>query len=418
MSSAIDRVRRSYAAVAVLLLNCLVVFLVLNALAGGVLAAQAWQERRRLATGQLPAHQRHVDLDAYGSADPATGRDILDEFTLLRQRGFAYRPWMQFSEPRFSGRHLNVEDRNGDDVRRTPWEAPGDGRRVVDVFAFGGSTTFGYNVADDSTVAAHLQPALQARLREGSGDAVVRVTNHGHGYFYSSQEAVLFLALLRKGQRPAVSVFLDGLNDVGSARLWGDMPAFTTLTEDLWSAAQTGDVAARGWLGFERLPLFRLLVQRETRSPEGVSPALSTRSRRSVDVASEALRTYRANVRAIQAICKEYDVECHFFVQPVPYYSRAPPGGGESDGTEAEQVFRKVYGALEQDPGPSVFLGHLIHEYGASRKIFVDDVHYGPEFAQFLAARMAREVTPDAGRDRSRAPQGSYTSAPRSHPLP
>jgi hypothetical protein len=51
-------------------------------------------------------------------------------------------------------------------------------------------------------------------------------------------------------------------------------------------------------------------------------------------------------------------------------------------------VHQAFHTELAARPGDSVVLGHLLREYGAGRKVFVDDVHYNEPFARFLAARM------------------------------
>src|SRR6185369_12207002 len=92
--------------------------------------------------------------------------------------------------------------RAGRDQR--PW--PPDPARF-NVFVFGGSTTFGYGVADGDTIASQLQPLLARHGRD------VAVYNFGRGYYYSTQERILYEQLLAGGFVPALAVFIDGLND-------------------------------------------------------------------------------------------------------------------------------------------------------------------------------------------------------------
>ena len=75
-------------------------------------------------------------------------------------------------------------------------------------FFFGGSTTFGYNVRDEETLASHFQD-----LSEAAFSREVQVYNFGRGNYASSAEMLLFLRLLFEGHRPEVAVFVDGLND-------------------------------------------------------------------------------------------------------------------------------------------------------------------------------------------------------------
>ncbi len=136
---------------------------------------------------------RHADLDK-----------LLQETWQLRR--MAYTPFLGYKEGRFSGQFVNV-DENG--MRRTrkqgPWPPdPGN----FNIFLFGGSTTFGYGVADDQTLASYLQESLaQASAKP------VKVYNLGCGNYYSTPERIQFEQLLSGGQVPDIAVFFDGLNE-------------------------------------------------------------------------------------------------------------------------------------------------------------------------------------------------------------
>ncbi|GAG17525.1 unnamed protein product, partial [marine sediment metagenome] len=107
-------------------------------------------------------------------------------------RPHAYEPLTQFTERPYRGEYVNITEmgyRLGRD--QGPWP-PED--RPYNIFVFGGSTTFGYGVADDQTIASHLQRRLGERTTRE-----VRVYNFGRGMYRSSQERVLFEQLLVSG---------------------------------------------------------------------------------------------------------------------------------------------------------------------------------------------------------------------------
>jgi hypothetical protein len=82
-----------------------------------------------------------------------------------------------------------------------------------------------------------------------------------------------------------------------------------------------------------------------------------------------------------------------FAWQPVPFYHydlslhRTPPVLPDN----VREVYRRVYDALRHEDG-LLFLGDACQEFGPTRKIFVDDVHYGPPFSQFLARKIAAAI--------------------------
>ena len=141
---------------------------------------------------------------------------------LNKGSAFLYRPWIGFSERRFTSATLNVDDADPVPVRRTiqpPSSAPD--RKTI--WLFGGSTQFGWGVPDGQTIPSHLAKILSAN------QAGYDVINHGHVFFYSTQESALFEWLLRQGQRCDIAIFLDGLNDVAFGAP-DDVPFFTSRT--------------------------------------------------------------------------------------------------------------------------------------------------------------------------------------------
>src|SRR5262249_2109278 len=134
-----------------------------------------------------------------------------DEFFDLGRLGFACRPWVQFSEPQFDETLLHVDrDPHGFPTRRTANPKP-DGLPVAHIFVFGGSTTYGFLASDDQTWPSYLSTALNEKAKRKG--IAIEVTNYGHNYFNPSQEAVLLADLLKSGHRPALAIFMDGVNE-------------------------------------------------------------------------------------------------------------------------------------------------------------------------------------------------------------
>lgn len=139
----------------------------------------------------------------YPDLRPHEIQDILEE--TWKARPFSYEPFTQFKEREFKGRFVNV-DQNGFRVSKNQGVWPPD-PDSYNVFLFGGSTTFGYGVPDDQTIASYLQDTLQTKMHKE-----VRVYNFGRGFYYWFQERVLFERLLRSGYSPDMAIFIDGYN--------------------------------------------------------------------------------------------------------------------------------------------------------------------------------------------------------------
>src|ERR1700730_16023080 len=151
-------------------------------------------------------------------ADPDFGKQCqvypglsADQIHLLlvetRRRPFTFAPFTHYKERPFSGDFVNVSEagfRCCGGQSPQPWPPSRDN---INIFVFGGSTTFGYGVSDAETIPAQLSWHLSQKLPR------VCVYNFGCGTYASTQERILFEQLVLAGRVPDVAVFIDGIND-------------------------------------------------------------------------------------------------------------------------------------------------------------------------------------------------------------
>lgn len=127
--------------------------------------------------------------------------------------GLVYTPFVGSSVRDFSGRYVNVTNH----MRRsyTPIGIKnGSETDVLDVWFFGGSTMFGFDIQRDD----HTVPSEFVRLAEADGIAV-RARNYGSPGFVNYQEEMRLTLLLASGERPDVVIFYDGINDQSAQML-------------------------------------------------------------------------------------------------------------------------------------------------------------------------------------------------------
>lgn len=110
---------------------------------------------------------------------------------------FTYIPFVGHSETKRVGKYVNFDQKNGRKVIR-PVGCKSN------VYLYGGSTMFGYNVADKNTIAQELQNLL--------GDEYC-VFNHGRAYYYSKQENNLLTQHIENKHQIDFAFFLDGINE-------------------------------------------------------------------------------------------------------------------------------------------------------------------------------------------------------------
>ncbi len=206
----LEKFVNGYRNLAVTLMNTLVAILIVNLVLSIIFIV-----RDRSADNPVESiYGGSVLLEVYPGMSASEIDDLLAE---TWSRPHIYQPFTQFRERTFAGRYVNVSA-EGYRVSREqgPWPPAEDS---LNVFLFGGSTTFGYGVNDDQTIASYLQPFLAEGLNRD-----VRVYNFGQGHYYSTQERIQFTELLASGAVPDVALFIDGLYDFYFAF---DEPLFT-----------------------------------------------------------------------------------------------------------------------------------------------------------------------------------------------
>lgn len=232
-----------------------------------------------------------------------------------------------------------------------PWPPAAD---VVNVFVFGGSTTFGYAVGTADTLGVALQRELQTLVT----NRPVQCYNFGCGGYFSTQERLRFEQLLTGGHVPRLAIFVDGLNDF---TFWRGLPMFSEPVARLF---RPGDA----WPSMGPVP------------PDQTAIAVES-----------VLRRYQTNVRMIEAVAARWQVQPLFIAQPVPFYDLpiSPATypfktvrAGHELCPEGYLVFEKLAAGGAFGPA-AIWCGDAFA--GAKTVMYADSIHYSPEGNRVLA---------------------------------
>lgn len=306
---------RSYQSLAVLLLN--------TAIATGVVLAvlhfafpveeSVWNQNldgRRISGDLVPEHYYLTSPD-----ETRRIRETLDEYILAGH--WQVHPWTGLINRRFASEHLNVDNHG----RRATVEASVDhaGQPPFRVWAFGGSTLFGWGVSDPYTVPSQLQASLQERLPGRQ----VQVTSYGVPWYNSSHEVVLLATELRRApEAPHAVVFLDGLNDlVHRTHYRTDSPLRFQL-DQAWEQRLDDLLAPPPWLRLApSFPLFRAALAFGSSADSTLGGMASDEPEQGLaTLIEQAADDYLTNRRVATAICREYGIAPYFILQPVPMW--------------------------------------------------------------------------------------------------
>lgn len=265
----------------------------------------------------------------------------------------AYAPFLQFAPLAVDMEHVKVSPggfRWG--AKAQPWP-PRD--EDFTVFVYGGSTVFGYGLPDRQTIVAALQ---EEALKEFPGKSV-QCYNFGRGFYYSTQERLLFESQLLAGIAPNAVIFIDGLNDF----LRYDGRPFITPSLHRYLAA---DVPYPG------------------------QPPVETPAQQAA-VAAAVLSRYANNLNMIKALTDRFGIRSLFVGQPVPHFAYPrtkemfPFSGKETD----DPVVRVGYpefkrrGAAGDYGADFIWLGDVFA--GDEIPRYLDQAHYTAEASRTLA---------------------------------
>jgi hypothetical protein len=278
---------------------------------------------------------------AYSDLSPAEVDELLQD--TWRNRDLIFAPFVTFQERKYASRFVNVNEFG---IRHTaeglPWP-PGPGPNI---FVFGGSTVFGYGVADCHTI-----PAQLGKLTGHN------VYNLGAAFYYSSQERALFETWLARGIIPDQAIFLDGFNDLCGGE---DLPAFTERFSKLISDQVPGKV----------------LNDRPSWE-------------RAVDL-------YLRNKRLIESAAKAFGVKVWFIWQPTRAYKfdRNQDFFAEVKfryRPQAEQGYRSMETLYREGKLGDNFLW-LTDLHNHVKWPYIDEVHYSPEMCRMMALEIAKRL--------------------------
>jgi hypothetical protein len=349
-------------------------------------------------------HDYHLnwwDKKGAPEVDPREAAEMLADFHRLFASGFIYQPWVGFAEPPFQGPRLNVDiTPPGYPVRRTLTDAEstvqGPEEPRIRIFAMGGSTTFGYAVADQHTWPTALSRVLNARAREQRLGVKVEVLNFGRGYYQPSQGAMLALDLLKSGEQPDLFIFLDGVN----AGSWEDTPHFTHETAQAFLDSQfpepvTIEDVGR-WAG--DLPLSRFAREQlaKLQEPPLIPPPVFEEDDPTARAGLVALyvQRFEQSRQIVEAVCAAYGCETLFLLQPnsrVDYNLELYRPQLPQRFLVTLPLSRALYAAMRTESEYIDFSG-LFAKFGNDRKAIIDDVHYTPAFNGFLAEQIADRI--------------------------
>lgn len=361
-------------------------------------------------------------------------QDIIDILSETWGRVPGYEPFTQYEEREVGGKYVNIHKFG---FRRSPDQADWPpSPEKINIFFFGGSTTFGYGVEDGETIPSR----LQAEFRKQFGDRAA-IYNFGQEAYYSTMELILFEKLLLAGHRPDVAIFTDGLNDLILAEplFAKEMRCFMNPFTEGCSAAKGRNIAEVFQSGTRRgvgdLPIVRAMTlawdafrrrdgsdKQAGNRDDPAGRAFDPRAPEAQDdpkfrdpaVLNARIDRYLASKKMIEAVASHYGVKPIFVWQPAPTYkyNEANHLFAYRGYKEQKEISYTRYGyplmreRVESEKLGDNFLWCADIQEGVNAPLYVDTIHYTAAFSLAIADCVAAKI-------RERNLLGSFEAAPR-----
>lgn len=329
-------------------------------------------EAMKMARQMMKGGKSSVNIDNQKRVRPdateADNKQIAEETN--NSNRFEYEPWVEFKNIDYKGKFVNVE---GSQRKSDPAVfISSSSADTIDIFFFGGSTTFGFNVADNETIPSQFLQLYKAKYPQGKS---VRVYNFGTPTYYSYQELVLFTKLIFEGQRPDIVIFIDGVNDFWFAKAsYYDQTYFSYILRQVF----TQNLLTGGKFQFKDT------ADRMYKDPENIP----------LDQYNNTLvEHYFRNIRNARMVADMVNAKSFFFCQPVPFYKypnqQKDPICFKDQNTRYDHIYPMIEKQADSLPG-FTFMGNMLQtETGYP---FVDGLHYSPAFTRKVTEQILLRV--------------------------
>ena len=273
---------------------------------------------------------------------------------------FRFVPYIGHSETDRKGKFVNFSETNGRKINR-----PNTCEK--NIYLYGGSTTFGYNVIDSQTIGQYLQDLFNSNAC---------IYNHGRAYFYSKQENNLLINHIENHKKIDYAIFLDGLNERCGGYVYDThlSSSFSLLTErpfNMWK------------ISFKQF-LLTLPMSQFINSIFGSNRFLNTEiSVLKIDSCENNIslnRLLENRLKVREGICEKNKIKCFSFLQPI-----AGVHGLQIESLlsrERQLEFQEKYQVLSTIDG-LIDLGFVLNDQ--KNLSYVDDVHYSPKTNLLIA---------------------------------
>lgn len=321
----------------------------------------------------------------YNTEDPKSYKEMLDE---TWGREMKYEPFVEYSERPYDGKYVKISQVGYRYVKNQ--EASFIDKNKINIFVFGGSTTFGYGVKNNETIPSYIQEILKAKY----GKTNIAVYNFGAASYYSTIERIKFENLLASGYKPDMVIFIDGLNDF----YYYQVPDRTAVSDKLETVSQLENSGIK-----TKLQGVVNNIAQHSQTVELMSKIIKLLSYKKIKDEKELEATYMTsdqnlsktayrltmNRLMVKDICEKSGITSVFVQQPVPVYhfnnaTRVVPLpiAAIEKHVNSKNGYKLMVGEYKKKSFDNVL---WLEDLTISGNQYVDAVHYSPQYNYAIA---------------------------------
>ena len=315
-----------------------------------------------------PENQKKVRPDSSDAFN-----DLVTKETAL-SNVYEYEPWVEFKNIDYKGTYMNISDK----VRKSIPESyinPASTDTIL-IYFFGGSTMFGFNVADFETIPSYFVDAYKAKYPNAKS---IKVVNWGCPNYYSYQELMLFTKLLIENHKPDIAIFFDGLNDFWFGKMNYSSESFYSFYFRKSYFAKRPPFTTDKWFTDSLQALFKTPVGMDENS-----------------FSDQLIANYFKNMESTKRMATVAGTKTYFFMQPTPFYKYPNQQKDPMVFHDTDTRFNYIYPILEKRADSIAnftFMGGMLEKEPLYP--FVDGFHYAPHIHRKMAAEMLSKVEKD-----------------------
>ncbi len=327
--------------------------------------------RNRFRPKLTPYNLQHQKLVRPDSSD--IFNDLVTKETALSNQ-YEYQPWVEFKNIDYNGSYMNI-------VKGVRKSIPdryinSSSKDTLLIYFFGGSTTFGFNVADFETIPSYFVDIYKEKYPSSKS---IKVVNWGCPNYYSYQELMLYTKLIIEGHQPDIAIFFDGLNDFWFGKMNYSSESFYSFYFRKSYFAIRPPSTTDKWFTDSLQALFK--------TPLGMPEN---------QFSDQLIANYFKNIESVKRMSKVTGTKTYFFCQPTPFYKYPNQLKDPMVFKDTNTRFNYIYPIIEKQAdsiGNFTFLGAMMEkEIGYP---FVDGFHYAPRIHKRIAAEMLSKVEKD-----------------------